>query len=58
MNKKIIVFHLLNNFTGSPMVLRNVIELMVRKGYDVELYTSSGDGFLSGISGYIPSNTF
>ena len=33
------------------MVLRNVIELMVRNGYDVELYTSCGDGFLSGIKG-------
>jgi glycosyltransferase involved in cell wall biosynthesis len=33
------------------MVLRNVIELMVRNGYDVELYTSSGEGFLSEISG-------
>jgi glycosyltransferase involved in cell wall biosynthesis len=51
MKRKIIVIHLLNNFTGSPMVLRNVIELMVRNGYDVELYTSCGDGFLSGIKG-------
>jgi glycosyltransferase involved in cell wall biosynthesis len=51
MKRKVIVFHLLNNFTGSPMVLRNVIELMVRDGYEVDLYTSSGEGFLSGIIG-------
>ena len=51
MKSKIIVFHLLNNFTGSPMILRNVLELMVRNDYEVELYTSSGEGFLSGISG-------
>jgi glycosyltransferase involved in cell wall biosynthesis len=63
MKKKIIVFHLLNNFTGSPLILRNVLELLVRNGYDVELYTSSGDGFLSKIDGikyksnfYIRSN--
>ena len=33
------------------MVLRNVLELMVRNGYDIDLYTSSGEGFLSGIKG-------
>ena len=51
MKRKVIVFHLLNNFTGSPLVLRNVIEVMVRNNYDVELYTSSGEGFLSEIKG-------
>ncbi len=51
MKSKIFVFHLLNGFTGSPLVLRNVLLLMVRSGYDVELYTSSGEGFLSGIDG-------
>ncbi|TDQ19635.1 glycosyltransferase involved in cell wall biosynthesis [Algoriphagus boseongensis] len=51
MAKKILFFHLLNNFTGSPQVLRNVIEVAKLEGHQVELYTSSGTGFLSGISG-------
>lgn len=49
MPRKIIFFHLLNNFTGSPLVLRNVIEIARNNGFDVELYTSNSDGFLSGI---------
>lgn len=51
MAKKIVFFHLLNNFTGSPQVLRNVIEVAKKNGYEIELYTSSGTGFLSDISG-------
>ncbi|GMQ26688.1 hypothetical protein Aoki45_33710 [Algoriphagus sp. oki45] len=51
MKKKLIFFHLLNNFTGSPQVLRSVIETAVKAGYQIELYTSSAQGFLSGISG-------
>ncbi|GMQ29524.1 glycosyltransferase family 4 protein [Algoriphagus confluentis] len=51
MKKKIVFFHLLNNFTGSPQILRNVIETAIKEGYPVELYTSSTQGFLSGIPG-------
>lgn len=51
MPKKIVFFHLLNNFTGSPLVLRNVIEIARDNGFEVELYTSNTEGFLTGISG-------
>ena len=51
MAQKIVFFHLLNNFTGSPQVLRNVIEVAKNNGQKVELFTSSGEGFLSDISG-------
>jgi glycosyltransferase involved in cell wall biosynthesis len=51
LSQKIVFFHLLNNFTGSPKVLRNVIEVAKNDGLDVELYTSSGKGFLSDIPG-------
>lgn len=57
MARKIVFYHLLNNFTGSPLVLRNVIEIARDNGFEVELYTSNSDGFLSGISGirYYPN---
>jgi glycosyltransferase involved in cell wall biosynthesis len=51
LKKKIRFFHLLNNYTGSPQVLRSVIEICVQEGYEVILYTSDTKGFLSGISG-------
>lgn len=51
MNQKIIFFHLLNNFTGSPLILRNVIFTARDLGKDVHLYTSNGSGFLSDIPG-------
>lgn len=53
MKEKRIFFHLLNNFTGSPQILRNVIEVAVNEGYEVLLYTSSTRGFLSDIPGVI-----
>lgn len=46
MKKKIIFFHLLNNYSGSPRVLADVISVTKYK-YDVALITSSTDGFLS-----------
>ncbi len=49
--KRIIAVHLLNDFSGSPFVLRQSLEALVRDHYQVELYTAtpSGNGFLSGI---------
>jgi len=44
--KKIIFFHLLNNYSGSPRVLADVISVTKDK-YDVTLITSATDGFLS-----------
>ncbi|MDO9551439.1 glycosyltransferase family 4 protein [Rhodonellum sp.] len=49
--KRIVFFHLLNNYTGSPMVLRNVIQVALSQKYKVDLYTSNSEGFLSGIPG-------
>lgn len=49
MKEKIIFFHLLNNYTGSPLVLRNTILVARDMGKEVHLFTSSGEGFLSGI---------
>ena len=48
---KIICVHLLNDFSGSPLVLSNAIRGFVQKGRQVQLYTSSAtqDGFLSGL---------
>ena len=49
---KIHAFHLLNDFSGSPKVLRQVLDGMAAAGHSVELYTSpSGRGFLSDIPG-------
>lgn len=47
-NKKIIFIHLLNDYSGSPKVLSQVIQAVQKKDVDVELYTGeSEDGFLS-----------
>jgi glycosyltransferase involved in cell wall biosynthesis len=51
LKKKLIFFHLLNNYTGSPQVLRNTILVAKELGKEVHLYTSRGEGFLSGIEG-------
>lgn len=46
MKKKIVIAHLLNNYTGSPQVLSHSIEALNREGWDIDLYTSKGPGFL------------
>jgi len=48
---KIVFFHLLNNYTGSPLVLKNILEVVLEEGYEVDIYSSSGKGFLSEIAG-------
>lgn len=48
MPQRIVFFHLLNNFTGSPQILSSVISTAQKKGMEVELYTSRTEGFLSG----------
>ena len=51
MHKKIIFVHLLNDYSGSPKVLSQVIKAVQKEGHEVELYTGqSGDGFLSGLT--------
>ncbi|PZX57781.1 glycosyltransferase involved in cell wall biosynthesis [Algoriphagus ratkowskyi] len=47
MRPRVVFFHLLNNFTGSPQILSSVIHTALKEGYDVSLYTSETDGFLS-----------
>lgn len=47
--RRIICFHLYNDFSGSPHVLSLVLKGLIEKGYQVDLYTSNTDGFLSGI---------
>lgn len=50
--KRIIAFHLLNDRSGSPKVLSQLLSGWVQEGRDIVLYTSlHQDGFLSDISG-------
>lgn len=51
MKKRIVFFHVLNDFSGSPNILSLVLKGFVEKGYVIDLYTSSIEGFLSGING-------
>lgn len=45
---KIVFAHLLNNYTGSPLVLSHVIQALYHHGYELDLHTSEGPGFLDG----------
>src|SRR4051812_48801243 len=47
--KKIVCVHLLNDFSGSPLVLSMVIKGLLKSGNEVELITSGGEGFLSNL---------
>jgi glycosyltransferase involved in cell wall biosynthesis len=50
-NKKIIFIHLLNDYSGSPKVLSQVIKAVQKNGSDIELYTGKSDnGFLSDLT--------
>jgi L-malate glycosyltransferase len=51
MNKRIIAVHLLNDRSGSPLILRQSLEAL-KEYFEVILYTAtpSGDGFLSNLS--------
>ena len=46
---KIIFIHLLNDFSGSPKVLSQIVKNYKNKNHDVELFTSKDEGFLSNI---------
>lgn len=49
--KKIFVFHLLNDFSGSPKVLSQMIKAWNSAGHDIHLHTSGNrQGLLSGLS--------
>lgn len=49
--KKVICFHLYNDFSGSPKVLNTVLKGLLERGWYVDLVTSKG-GVLDGLVGY------
>ncbi len=49
--KQIICVHLLNNFTGSPKVLKQTITGLIENGFKIDLITSNTAGFLTKIKG-------
>ena len=60
--KKIVFVHLLNDYSGSPKVLSQVINVASLSGMDVHLYTcSGGEGFLDNVNAkrfYFPYKHF
>ena len=44
---KIVCFHLLNDYSGSPKVLRMVLLRLLGQNNKIDLITSNGDGALS-----------
>jgi len=57
--KRIFAVHLLNDFSGSPLILRQSLEIL-SNDHEVHLYTStpSGEGNLSNIPGVINHDSF
>jgi glycosyltransferase involved in cell wall biosynthesis len=50
--KTIVGVHLLNDFSGSPLVFKQALEGLAKKGHNVDLYTSfKHEGFLSIVVG-------
>lgn len=49
--KKIVAIHLLNDFSGSPLVLSQILQAQVEKGVAVDIFTAGNEGFLSNMSG-------
>jgi glycosyltransferase involved in cell wall biosynthesis len=45
--KKVVCVHLLNNYSGSPLVMKQVIDVLMKNGREVDLYCSNTAGFLS-----------
>ena len=48
---KLVCFHLFNDFSGSPKVLRMVLEGLVKQGLSIDVVTSKGEGALSDLAG-------
>lgn len=47
---KVVFAHLLNDYSGSPLVLSSVIKGVRKEGYEVDLFTSgNNEGFLSNL---------
>ncbi|MCX6317785.1 MAG: glycosyltransferase family 4 protein [Bacteroidetes bacterium] len=51
--KRILALHLLNDYSGSPFVLRQSLEALLKDGYSIDLFTATptGEGFLSNLYG-------
>ncbi|MCS4302435.1 glycosyltransferase family 4 protein [Chryseobacterium sp. BIGb0232] len=50
--KRIVAVHLLNDYSGSPKVLMQLLKAWTKNGFETHLFTSGGrEGFLSGING-------
>lgn len=49
--KHLVCAHILNNYTGSPKVLKQVIMGLLNKGYTIDLITNKTEGFLTNIEG-------
>ena len=49
MKKKIVAVHLLNNYTGSPLVLSHALAAFKQGGWEVHLHTNKGPGFLDNV---------
>lgn len=47
---KLVCFHLFNDYSGSPKVLRLVLGELAERGVNIDLVTSRGDGALSDLS--------
>ncbi|MEM8886376.1 MAG: hypothetical protein AAGD28_00160, partial [Bacteroidota bacterium] len=45
---RIWAFHIFNDFSGSPLMLKNALEAIKDKA-EIHLWTSKSEGFLSGI---------
>ena len=48
--KKIVCFHLLNDYSGSPKVLNLILKGLSMKGYEIALVTSRNTGILDELS--------
>lgn len=46
---KIVCFHVLNDFSGSPKVLEMVLSGLLSKGYSIDIITSRGNGALNSL---------
>ena len=42
MTKRLVCFHLYNDFSGSPKVLAPVLRELAARGWKIDLYTSRG----------------
>lgn len=49
--KRLVCFHLFNDFSGSPKVLQMVLRGLAKKGTAIDIVTSKGEGALSDLNG-------